>query len=231
MDEDRPEDTSPSPDSGRAKRPPPTIDLEASEVSGETQGTNARRRRRAAQAILSGLSRWPSAATMSATLVGRRYRRGNGRAGDRGRLGGGMAGRDGFADGDAAGQCRGHRHARRPASPISRRGRSSLRPQRLIRRWLRGLTRWKNPLRRCAPNSRAPARSPRNWPRISMRSNRRRARPPRAGSRRDQRTPQPDRTRRPRRKRGIAQDNQARGRCGASPRRRGIHARRFGSAG
>jgi hypothetical protein len=41
MDEERPEDTSPPPDSGRARRAPPTIDLEASEVSGETQGTNA----------------------------------------------------------------------------------------------------------------------------------------------------------------------------------------------
>ena len=37
MDEDRPEDTPLSPDSGRAKRAPPTIDLEASEVSGETR--------------------------------------------------------------------------------------------------------------------------------------------------------------------------------------------------
>ena len=35
MVEDRPEDTEPSPDSGRAKRAPPTIDLEASEVTGE----------------------------------------------------------------------------------------------------------------------------------------------------------------------------------------------------
>src|SRR5712664_3217308 len=37
MVDDRPEDTTPSPDSGRAKRAPPTIDLEASEVSGETR--------------------------------------------------------------------------------------------------------------------------------------------------------------------------------------------------
>jgi hypothetical protein len=35
MVDDRPEDTEPSPDSGRAKRAPPTIDLEATEVSGE----------------------------------------------------------------------------------------------------------------------------------------------------------------------------------------------------
>jgi hypothetical protein len=41
MDEDRPEDPSPSPDSGRPKRPPPTIDLEASEVSGQTQSAGA----------------------------------------------------------------------------------------------------------------------------------------------------------------------------------------------
>src|SRR6266704_2153307 len=37
MVDDNPEDTTPSPDSGRAKRAPPTIDLEASEVSGETR--------------------------------------------------------------------------------------------------------------------------------------------------------------------------------------------------
>jgi len=37
MVDDNPEDTKPSPDSGRARRAPPTIDLEASEVSGETR--------------------------------------------------------------------------------------------------------------------------------------------------------------------------------------------------
>jgi hypothetical protein len=41
MVDDRPEDTDASPDSGRAKRAPPTIDLEASEVSGETQNAGA----------------------------------------------------------------------------------------------------------------------------------------------------------------------------------------------
>jgi hypothetical protein len=40
MVDDRPEDT-PSPDPGRARREPPTIDLEASEVSGETRNTTA----------------------------------------------------------------------------------------------------------------------------------------------------------------------------------------------
>jgi hypothetical protein len=39
MDEDRPEDAKLSPDPGRAKRAPPTIDLEASEISSETKGT------------------------------------------------------------------------------------------------------------------------------------------------------------------------------------------------
>jgi hypothetical protein len=37
MVEDRPESIEPLPDSGRARRAPPTIDLEASEVSGETR--------------------------------------------------------------------------------------------------------------------------------------------------------------------------------------------------
>ena len=37
MVEDMPEDEGPAPDSGRAKRAPPTIDLEASEISGETR--------------------------------------------------------------------------------------------------------------------------------------------------------------------------------------------------
>ena len=37
MVDDRPEDTGPLPDSGRPKREPPTIDLEATEVSSETK--------------------------------------------------------------------------------------------------------------------------------------------------------------------------------------------------
>jgi hypothetical protein len=37
MVDDRPEDAQPLPDSGRAKRAPPTIDLEATEVTGETR--------------------------------------------------------------------------------------------------------------------------------------------------------------------------------------------------
>ena len=41
MVDDRPEDTEPVPDPGRAKRAPPTIDLEASEVTGETQNAGA----------------------------------------------------------------------------------------------------------------------------------------------------------------------------------------------
>src|SRR5688500_17802939 len=37
MVDDRPEDTGPSSDTGRAKREPPTIDLEATDVSADTQ--------------------------------------------------------------------------------------------------------------------------------------------------------------------------------------------------
>ncbi len=72
MDEDRPEDTSPSPDSGRAKRAPPTIDLEPSEVSGETQGAGPQPRRSFAWSFrwpFSPRFSWPSSAAMPATLT------------------------------------------------------------------------------------------------------------------------------------------------------------------
>jgi hypothetical protein len=68
MDEDRPEPTTPSPDSGRAKRAPPTIDLEASEVVGETQGTDTAAQPRRWFAWPFPFS-WPSAAAVSATLT------------------------------------------------------------------------------------------------------------------------------------------------------------------
>src|ERR1700737_1986679 len=62
MVDDRPEDSEPSPDSGRAKRAPPTIDLEATEVSSETQnaGTGDRPRRS---------FRWPSRAAISSVIA------------------------------------------------------------------------------------------------------------------------------------------------------------------
>jgi hypothetical protein len=41
MVDDRPEDTGPAPDAGRARREPPTIDLEATEVSADTQNAAA----------------------------------------------------------------------------------------------------------------------------------------------------------------------------------------------
>src|SRR5665213_171889 len=41
MVDDRPEDTGPSAESGRALRPAPTIDLEATEVSGDTRNAAA----------------------------------------------------------------------------------------------------------------------------------------------------------------------------------------------
>ncbi len=49
MVDDNPEDTTPAPDSGRARRTPPTIDLEASEVSGETRNAGEDAQPEAAQ--------------------------------------------------------------------------------------------------------------------------------------------------------------------------------------
>jgi hypothetical protein len=62
MVDDRPEDMEPSPDSGRAKRAPPTIDLEATEVSGETQsaGTGDQPKRSFS---------WPSRAAISSVVI------------------------------------------------------------------------------------------------------------------------------------------------------------------
>jgi hypothetical protein len=62
MVDDRPEDSEPSPDSGRAKRAPPTIDLEATEISGETQSAGAGDQpKRSFQ--------WPAAAAISSTVI------------------------------------------------------------------------------------------------------------------------------------------------------------------
>jgi hypothetical protein len=81
MDEDRPENPSPSPDPGRAKRPPPTIDLDASEVSGHTKDAGAGGEpRRSHRSAFSWPFSWPSSwpfsrpfarpsAAMSATLT------------------------------------------------------------------------------------------------------------------------------------------------------------------
>ena len=62
MVDDRPEDTEPSPDSGRAKRAPPTIDLEATEVSGETRNA-------AEDAQPEGRSEMPAATAISAWVI------------------------------------------------------------------------------------------------------------------------------------------------------------------
>jgi hypothetical protein len=67
MVDDRPEDIEPSPDPGRAKRAPPTIDLEASEISGATghaDTADTAPADRPARAF-----RWPSAASISPALI------------------------------------------------------------------------------------------------------------------------------------------------------------------
>ena len=62
MVDDNPEDTTPSPDSGRAKRAPPTIDLDASEVSGETRNAGG-------DAQPAHISREPPAAAISPWVI------------------------------------------------------------------------------------------------------------------------------------------------------------------
>ena len=76
MVDDRPEDTGPSPDSGRAKRAPPTIDLDATEVSGDTQnaaaGAEPRRsfRRLSARTIAAAIVAAVSGAGAAALVIG-----------------------------------------------------------------------------------------------------------------------------------------------------------------
>ena len=65
MDEDRSEDTPTSPDSARAKRPPPTIDLEPSQVSGEKGASEDKSEGTSADAPPEGSSPRPSAAPIS----------------------------------------------------------------------------------------------------------------------------------------------------------------------
>ena len=72
MVEDMPEDEGPALDSGRAKRAPPTIDLEASEVSGETRkvGDDAQPERISEQhSSEAPSSREPAAVAISAWLI------------------------------------------------------------------------------------------------------------------------------------------------------------------
>jgi hypothetical protein len=72
MVEDMPEDEGPALDSGRAKRAPPTIDLEASEVSGETRkaGDDAQPERVSGESSSqASSSRRPSAAPVSAWVI------------------------------------------------------------------------------------------------------------------------------------------------------------------
>jgi hypothetical protein len=67
MDDNRPDDSAPSPDSGRSKRPPPTIDLAASEVTtkpAEDAGADG-----AANGSHSSRSSWRSSAALPAVLI------------------------------------------------------------------------------------------------------------------------------------------------------------------
>jgi hypothetical protein len=66
MVEDRPEDTEPPPESGRAKRPPPTIELQATEISGEAPDSGADGR---ADAEPRRSSQWFRREAMSSIIV------------------------------------------------------------------------------------------------------------------------------------------------------------------
>ena len=76
MVDDRPEDNEPSPDLGRAKRAPPTIDLEATEVSGETRnvGADPQPERMSQQPSAAAISSWVialvSGAVAAALVIG-----------------------------------------------------------------------------------------------------------------------------------------------------------------
>ena len=61
MVDDRPEDTGPLPEQGRAKREPPTIDLEATEVSSDTQKAAAAEEPGPIRAAARGVERFPPA--------------------------------------------------------------------------------------------------------------------------------------------------------------------------
>jgi hypothetical protein len=78
MDEDRPDDPARSPDAGRPRRAPPTIDLEASAVTDKTEGGGSQDSRDANREAPHGSSprhddkprfAWPSAAAISPHLV------------------------------------------------------------------------------------------------------------------------------------------------------------------
>src|SRR6267378_352820 len=71
MVDERPEDIDPSPDSGRAKRAPPTIDLEATEVSGETRNAagEAQPEGDSEMAAVTAISPWVIAAVSGAVAA------------------------------------------------------------------------------------------------------------------------------------------------------------------
>src|SRR5512136_1621137 len=73
MVDDRPEDTQLPPDSGRARRAPPTIDLEATEVTGETRNPGGDAPpERIAEETSAAISAWvvaPVSGAVAAALV------------------------------------------------------------------------------------------------------------------------------------------------------------------
>src|SRR5207237_9559729 len=71
MVDDSPEHTDQSPDAGRAKRPPPTIELEATEVSAETPhvGADAEPERKSHEPTAAAISSWVIAVVSGAVAA------------------------------------------------------------------------------------------------------------------------------------------------------------------
>ena len=183
MVDDRPEDTGSLPDSGRPKREPPTIDLEATEVSSETPKAAARRSvspsrlranaRGSGRAGRGGRSPAPSASRPDLALDRRAgLRRGRRRAGDRRRLDAGLA-RD-SAGGRAACStpCR-DRRSHRACRRTRIKGRQAAAHRSRGCRAHRGAGKIRRA--RCAANSRRRVRKARSSPPPSTRRNQRRA--------------------------------------------------------
>ena len=193
MVDERPEDT-PPPDSGRAKRAPPTIDLEASEVSGETQNAGMPKPK-----LRPGdRSPWPSRdCRFPPAVIAAVFRRRRCRAGDRRGL---------DAQAGPASRFRPRPPLRKSVpqpsmvsprgSPASNRRPARRRPRRPIPRRPRASRRWRNRWRRCAANSqRARAQSEKLAAALNDVKSTPRESPPRAGPLRHQRAHRADRAR------------------------------------
>ena len=156
MVDDRPEDTGSLPDQGRPKREPPTIDLEATEVSSETKSAAETSSEAPSEPSPSPRRRLPrchrSMRRLPAGLaLDRRagLRRGRGCAGDWRRLDAGLACNPARLRAACPAAQHRHRRAHRPCRRTGAKGQASPFPIPLRPHAPRP---WRKPSRRCAPN-------------------------------------------------------------------------------